>query len=727
MVTKPYRAFDSDIGAAGQCSSSALPSITDRSQALVMPFHVAVMLLANSTPLSSTSGKGFTTPSKTRCPVDGHASCPNCTTKLVYVVGQIQEGDAEDLQKSAERREARSELRATESKHEAVVADAKSQLAGVEAEHTELKQDVARMQQELNLHHANSQSEQRIRTLEAEALQLSELRESHEMQIEQSRREVLDLRRRLEELAARRAQVQQETGNAADATRSLATSLEDAKRQLQESEEQRWVLRRRYQTIGEQFEKALAQSEDQSHKVRAILRPGPLEELEAALTERRSQGKEQRQRLQAAELQLAQTELAVKETSITLQLREEEVCQWQRSLETERKLGARRVAWQQQLAEETQMKPAMVPVPLHEKLLEDQARFFQDRLAEMEKRFSTSQPAPKQSVGELTAELAEVRALQEQAEARHAAAEQKRCVLAESLAEAGSNISRLQQIVDEVFSGTPNPQLVIDEAALTNLQHHLRGCNSGGSALGRTNVTVGYRGFWVEGAGSAFVVRGCQAAEVLLLSILRPSISETVANYIRDEIARDHTGELDLPDLDGSAVETAANCSHQVGPDTVPTYNPSVDDRGCFVSHQSQNNCYNYGTDISTDTFAQPGRGSGHKWKANTCDAIRAAAESDGLQWQGTELPKGPPETGHFVALFIWPDTNFHWVRMDKTGFWSHKPGGTPVRNTDNNGQQIRDPSKSDFSPWSQFCGYMHVVPSVVQSHVGGTASVLIV
>mmetsp|Transcript_23654 Transcript_23654/g.55766 ORF Transcript_23654/g.55766 Transcript_23654/m.55766 type:complete len:303 (-) Transcript_23654:47-955(-) len=288
--------------------------------------------------------------------------------------------------------------------------------------------------------------------------------------------------------------------------------------------------------------------------------------------------------------------------------------------------------------------------------------------------------------------------------------------------------ARAATISPIVFSGTPNPQLVIEEAVLTNLQHHLRGCNSGGSALGRTNVTVGYRGFWVEGAGNGtFVVRGCQAAEVLLLSILRPSISETVANYIRDEIARDHTGELDLPDLDESAVETAANCSHQVGPDTVPTYNPSVDDHGCFVSHQSQNNCYNYGTDISTDTFAQPGRGSGHKWKANTCDAIRAAAESDGLQWQGTELPKGPPETGHFVALFIWPDTNFHWVRMDKTGFWSHKPGGTPVRNTDNNGQQIRDPSKSDFSPWSQFCGYMHVVPSVVQSHVGGAASVLIV
>ena len=28
-------------------------------------------------------------------------------------------------------------------------------------------------------------------------------------------------------------------------------------------------------------------------------------------------------------------------------------------------------------------------------------------------------------------------------------------------------------------------------------------------------------------------------------------------------------------------------------------------------------------------------------------------------------------------------DTNFHWIRMDSAGNWSHKPGGTPVRNTE--------------------------------------------
>jgi hypothetical protein len=38
------------------------------------------------------------------------------------------------------------------------------------------------------------------------------------------------------------------------------------------------------------------------------------------------------------------------------------------------------------------------------------------------------------------------------------------------------------------------------------------------------------------------------------------------------------------------------------------------------------------------------------------------------------------------VALLIWPNTNFHWIRMDAknssadVSYWSHKPGGTAVR-----------------------------------------------
>ena len=147
---------------------------------------------------------------------------------------------------------------------------------------------------------------------------------------------------------------------------------------------------------------------------------------------------------------------------------------------------------------------------------------------------------------------------------------------------------------------------------------------------------------------------------------------------------------------------------------------PLTDDRGCFKAKQLENNCYDYGNDIVSNTFAQPGRGSGVCAKtarpcvANTCEDVRRAAESDGLAWVGTALPASLPVRGHYVSLHIWPNTNFHWLRMDANLLWSHKPGGSPVRNVDNRGRKIDDPAKADVSPWSQHCGYMHALPSNV-------------
>ena len=51
---------------------------------------------------------------------------------------------------------------------------------------------------------------------------------------------------------------------------------------------------------------------------------------------------------------------------------------------------------------------------------------------------------------------------------------------------------------------------------------------------------------------------------------------------------------------------------------------------------------------------------------------------------------------------------------MDRNFTWSHKPGGSPVRDVDNNGATITDPSKCDVSPWSLHCGYLLSVPSKV-------------
>ena len=40
---------------------------------------------------------------------------------------------------------------------------------------------------------------------------------------------------------------------------------------------------------------------------------------------------------------------------------------------------------------------------------------------------------------------------------------------------------------------------------------------------------------------------------------------------------------------------------------------------------------------------------------------------------------------------------------------------GTPVRNKDNRDLPITDPTKSDFSPWTQYCAYFVAQPSKLQ------------
>ncbi|CAF1377537.1 unnamed protein product, partial [Didymodactylos carnosus] len=61
-------------------------------------------------------------------------------------------------------------------------------------------------------------------------------------------------------------------------------------------------------------------------------------------------------------------------------------------------------------------------------------------------------------------------------------------------------------------------------------------------------------------------------------------------------------------------------------------------------------------------------RGSGQTWENLSCDELGSAAENDGL----LNVANG---FGHYVALLIWPDNDFHWVRKDSNGYWSHKPG----------------------------------------------------
>jgi hypothetical protein len=143
------------------------------------------------------------------------------------------------------------------------------------------------------------------------------------------------------------------------------------------------------------------------------------------------------------------------------------------------------------------------------------------------------------------------------------------------------------------------------------------------------------------------------------------------------------------------------------------SFNPSFWNN-CKTIKQN-NNCYNYGTNRRTDTFAQPGRASGYYPYSMSCNPVKNAALSDGAHvrydcFPGSEAPR------YLMAMVVWPGTDYHWYRKHCEGFWGHKPGSTNAKNTDNNGNVIYDPSTCARGGYTDFCGYFYSCKSMVVS-----------
>ena len=150
----------------------------------------------------------------------------------------------------------------------------------------------------------------------------------------------------------------------------------------------------------------------------------------------------------------------------------------------------------------------------------------------------------------------------------------------------------------------------------------------------------------------------------------------------------------------------------------VPPYVPSFWNNTASI--QNTNNCYNYATNTRTDTFAQPGRYSG-AW-CTTSGCVNAATISgytanDGLSpsTASSTCASGMDK----VALVIWPGFDYHFYRLDSDGKWSHKPGQTPARNTDNSSALITNPETANRGNYTVFAGYFCTCSSATQGAGG--------
>jgi hypothetical protein len=142
-------------------------------------------------------------------------------------------------------------------------------------------------------------------------------------------------------------------------------------------------------------------------------------------------------------------------------------------------------------------------------------------------------------------------------------------------------------------------------------------------------------------------------------------------------------------------------------------------------NRQPCNNCYDYANQQITSTFSQPGLGGGQIFDTCDCASITAAAIRDGLvPVPHAKDPLGPGQ-GWYVALVVGtavrgagsiPD--YHWLKQDKSGCWSHKPGEALPTDRDVNGKQIRTPDSAAFDKagswkYDTFCGYFRTTAGV--------------
>jgi len=190
--------------------------------------------------------------------------------------------------------------------------------------------------------------------------------------------------------------------------------------------------------------------------------------------------------------------------------------------------------------------------------------------------------------------------------------------------------------------------------------------------------------------------------ELFLLQTAAKALTDQEKSYIQSQI----TTNIDR------GVNWAVDAFRTL---TVPAFNPIKWNNWDVMP---RNNCYNYANDKVTNSFAQPGRGSGHGMTEISCKAVTAASISDGLTSVDKSAIPAPPNEGHFICSVVWPGRDYHWYRLDRTGIWSeqnmwsHKPGQTWAKNWDASGRPIWDPEDCDYSPYSEFCGYFHCIPA---------------
>jgi len=240
----------------------------------------------------------------------------------------------------------------------------------------------------------------------------------------------------------------------------------------------------------------------------------------------------------------------------------------------------------------------------------------------------------------------------------------------------------------DIFSGRPNPRWSLSAAEEAELVERLLDRSVPMAPVTVSDAKLGYRGFLVRATGttaSTLASRGLPTS-FRVRDGLYGSIDASSERWLLFSASG-----VDAPVSDAAAksMSVAAACKR-------PFHTSTTDFSKWNGSWCGNNNCYNYGSNWRTDTFAQPGQGSGTGLRSLTIPEVLRCAVSDGF----SEECVGKKRKNIKVWFCVWPGVDYHWYRqtkpMDGEERWCHKMGGTPARNTDDSGHYITDPRTAD-------------------------------
>jgi hypothetical protein len=297
------------------------------------------------------------------------------------------------------------------------------------------------------------------------------------------------------------------------------------------------------------------------------------------------------------------------------------------------------------------------------------------------------------------------------------------------------------KVTADIFSGRPNPEWVVSGAEAEAVLRSLSQKTAAAASLDSGFQGLGNRGLIVEilddhtpsehgvpatfrlaGGGSREESHAREVAERLIAAMTKQGAGQhpAVASAAADSgylPLNANSKKLILDGLPANAGSVATQATEQAntmdegadaGPLTICQFETTAFNPGFWndPAHISKNNCYNYASNRRTDTFAQPGRASGHMYAHINCNDVGNGAVSDG----GTFSCAPPSQKNRwYMALVIAPGYDYHWYRKATQGFWGHKPGGTAARNYDNSGPGhiVNDPRTANRGPYTMFCRFM--------------------